>query len=357
MKAGKTLTELAQEIERQSATKRDFLADTRELTLLSASELHITDHEEFGTVPLAHGQIADHLGIPRRFYERLRERHPNLLDTNVNSLFRAEPAQRMVRTLDGKARAFLSNRYRRLDNDELAEAIIPVLGEIPDVEFVSTEITETRLYIKAVAPRIQAEVKTGDIVQAGVLVSNSEVGLGALIIKPLVYRLVCTNGMISDAGTRRYHVGRQIEPDEAASELFRDETLRADDHAFWLKVRDVVRGAVTHARFEALVHRLRISSQSEPMIDPSQGVQELGKRFRLVEDEQTSILRHITLGGDLTQYGAINAVTRASQNVESYDRATELEAVGGSILAMNAGEWRSVAQAASPAVRRFLAAV
>lgn len=37
------------------------------------------------------------------------------------------------------------------------------------------------------------EVRKGDIVQAGVMISNSEVGLGAVSIQPLVYRLVCTN--------------------------------------------------------------------------------------------------------------------------------------------------------------------
>ena len=33
----------------------------------------------------------------------------------------------MVRTLDGKARAFLSDRYHRIDNEQIAEAVLPVL--------------------------------------------------------------------------------------------------------------------------------------------------------------------------------------------------------------------------------------
>jgi hypothetical protein len=48
-------------------------------------------------------------------------------------------------------------------------------------------------------------------------------------------------------------------------------------------------------------------------------------------------------------YGALNAVTRASQDVESYDRATELEAVGYGILTMNAPEWATVARASAAA--------
>lgn len=41
---------------------------------------------------------------------------PELLAQNLNCWFTKEPAQRMLRTLDGTARAYLSNRYRRIDN-------------------------------------------------------------------------------------------------------------------------------------------------------------------------------------------------------------------------------------------------
>ncbi|MBL0089244.1 MAG: hypothetical protein IPP44_22195 [Ideonella sp.] len=38
----------------------------------------------------------------------------------------------MVRTLDGQARAFLSDRYRRLDNYDLCEHVLPMLQRLPD---------------------------------------------------------------------------------------------------------------------------------------------------------------------------------------------------------------------------------
>ena len=50
-------------------------------------------------------------------------------------------------------------------------------------------------YIKVVNPRLTAEVVPGDIVQAGIIISNSETGLGAVCIQPLIYRLVCSNGV------------------------------------------------------------------------------------------------------------------------------------------------------------------
>jgi len=46
---------------------------------------------------------------------------------------------------------------------------------------------------------------------------------------------------------------------------------------------------------------------------------------------------------DLTQWGLANAVTAYSQRVDSYERATELEKIGGTIMTLTDQEWREVA--------------
>ena len=72
---------------------------------------------------------------------------------------------------------------------------LPILGGLPDIRFESYQITESRMYIKAVNPRLQAEVSPGDIVQAGVIISNSEVGLGSVSIQPLIL-LMCDKEVV-----------------------------------------------------------------------------------------------------------------------------------------------------------------
>ena len=44
----------------------------------------------------------------------------------------------------------------------------------------------------------------------------------------------------------------------------------------------------------------------------------------------------------MSLYGLSNAVTRMSQDVESYDRATELESAGWDIATMPAGLWKTI---------------
>ena len=46
MKTGKSITELAQEIQKQAESKRDYIADTRDLVLTETGKLSVGD---FGT--------------------------------------------------------------------------------------------------------------------------------------------------------------------------------------------------------------------------------------------------------------------------------------------------------------------
>ena len=69
MKTGKTLTELAMELERQSETKKDFIASTSSLEMTDTGELALesdTTHE-FLVTDHAHSQIAARLDIPAKY--------------------------------------------------------------------------------------------------------------------------------------------------------------------------------------------------------------------------------------------------------------------------------------------------
>ena len=48
---------------------------------------------------------------------------------------------------------------------------------------------------------------------------------------------------------------------------------------------------------------------------------------------------------DLSIWGLQAAVTRYSQDVDRYDRATELETAGGSIIDLGPGEWKVLVEA------------
>jgi len=349
MREGRSLVNLAAEIERQAVAKRDFVADTRSLSFADGKLMIAAGDggESFEVGDLAHQQIADRLKIPKAYYDRMRSEAPELLASNINEWFGRNPERRMVRTMDNKVRAFLSDRYRVLDNYDLAESVLPILGEM-DAKIVSCEITDQRMYIKVLNERLTADVGVGDMVQAGIVISNSEVGRGSVNVEPLVYRLRCLNGMISpDFSLKKYHVGRAADESiDIAYEIYRDETLQADDRAFMLKVQDTVRSAVDQSKFELVVNRMKEAKNTFIEGDPVKAIEIVANKFGLNGEERGGMLRHLISGGDLSAFGMLNAITRLSQDVESYDRATELERMGGRVLILPKIEWAEIAKAA-----------
>lgn len=349
MKFGKTLTELAQELDRQNKMKRDYLLDTRNL-IMDADEngsmlTMVNDATHTSTMlginDIAHFQIGQALGIPAKYYEKMQTENPALLAENVNAWFNSEPKTRMVRALDGTARAFLSDRYRRIDNYGIAETVIPILQDY-NVTFASQDVTDSRMYIKVVNERITKEVKPGDYVQSGVIVTNSEVGMGTVTIRPLLYRLVCTNGMVvNDAktSTSRRHVGRGNLAGEDYT-LYASDTLLADDQALMLKIRDTIKAAMDEVHFTNLIDNMRAATEVkiETKHIPEM-VEMAAPQFGFTKKEGEGILDHLIRGGDLTLYGFSNAVTRFAQDVKSYDRSTELEEIGYNILTMPNRTW------------------
>lgn len=351
MKTGKTLQELAAELERQQLAKKDLIVSTGVLSMDSRDDGGIAlnvmggqmiQHYDVGEI--AHRQIGQFLKIPATYYDRMRREYPQLLTLNANGWFAKMPqAKRMLRTLDGTARALLSDRYRRIDNFEVASAVLPIISRMEGAGVESCELTDSRMYLKVVNPRVTAEIKKGDIVQAGVLISNSEVGMGSVTVSPLIYRLVCSNGMIAEDGKlRKYHVGRANESREDFS-IYRNETIEADDKAFLMKLEDSVKAAVDQARFAAIVDKLRESTEATFQPQQVQQVVELAsKEYGFTDSESSGILGHLAAGGDLSLYGLANAVTRQAQDVASYDRSTELEATGYRIITMAPSLWRNL---------------
>jgi hypothetical protein len=359
MKQGKTIQELAMELEDQRKTKRDFLVPSRELTLTEAGKLRFdtpnpevpgAEENEFAVTPHCHSQLNDRLKIGKKYYDRLQKEHPDLLAFNVNTLLSRTDDTRMVRTLRGEARAFLSDRFRALDNCDLAEVALPAIRET-DCQIKSCEVTPTRMYIKAVSQRITKEVKVGDPIQQGIVISNSEVGDGALRIESLIYRLICMNGMISGQAVRKAHLGRQNPIEQDMNRYLTDSTRRLDDVAFWAKTKDAISYMLSHDHLSKALEAAQKAADIPVDSPPQATIEVIASGFNLSDGEKDGVLQHLVSGGDLSAWGYVNAVTAMSQAIESYDRATEIERLGGQIVELEAPDWARIEKVAK-GVRR-----
>jgi hypothetical protein len=358
-KQGRTLTELAAEIERRANAKADYIAPVARLEMTEDGALALQNGER-NVVPVndhAHGQIAEYAGIPLAYYRKMQAEAPALLARNVNRWMRDKDTdRRMVRTLDGNVRAFLSDKFRPLENEDLAEAILPAMME-RDLLILSCEVTDRRLYIKAVDRSIEKDVPTGrkmgdgshtffDTLSPAITISNSEVGSGALSIETGTYTRVCTNLAMMGSNMRKYHTGARASVSDEVYALLSDKTKRLTDAATWNQVRDLVTAAFDLAKFDAMLKKLGDAAEQRIEGDVVQVIERVGRKLTLNEGERGSVLKFLIEGGDLTRYGVHSAITRSAQDAVDYDRATELERIGGDIITLEPGQWRELAIAA-----------
>jgi len=374
MNTGTSLANIASELERQREQRKDYIAPQGKVEAVVVDDpegkpdirLDGINGEPFAIRPHAHGQMADVLSIPTRYYKRMQAEQPELLARNINTWLSADPQhKRMIRTLDGEVRAVLSPKYRPLDNFELASAVLPKLQQL-NVQVVSSALTETRMYIKCILPELSDELPKGQTwgnghnaiaaydgnepgkIVAALTISNSEVGAGTLRVEPSVFTTWCTNlAVMKSAAMRKYHVGRGAEASDNW-ELFRDETRMADDRAFFLKVADVTEAAFDRKIFEAAVEKIRLSTLDRiESNDLPAVIETTAKELALPQSSQGSILTFLAQGGDMSRWGLSSAITAASAELADYESSTAFEHAGGELLEISHSKWRKISQAAA----------
>lgn len=302
----------------------------------------LTDHMQ--------GQIATDLGIPKRYFDRMRVDAPSLFEANVRHWMMNEPKARMIRGLTNEGgkpmtgRAWMSDKFRRLDHIEIARKLLPEFDGLGmPVEFHQASVTESKLHIRALFPQLERDVKhVGDTVRWGVCIENSEIGAGSLKLSGFMLTLICTNGMVASKVLNVRHVGKR-----EGEGVLSNETLRADDKAFWLAARDELRALCTQAAFDTVVDKLR-DLDDTPVVSPVTATKVLAKEFGLTEAEEENVMLSLVADPNRIgrgQWGMLNALTAAAKLADGFDRQAEIEAIGWDLANMPAKQWEKVALA------------
>lgn len=352
---------LVERVLRDAAESEDYVADTRNLSLgianlpaireateagsgIPGARYELVNHDmkiRNGILPTGHEQIASKLAIPAKFYGRLQEDHPDLLCDTVNTLLQREPERRMVRTLRGEVRGYLSDRFRRIDHLDVLRVMLPILSEC-GYQFVSGAITDRRLHFRAILPHQRGEIRRGEILQGGLTFSNSEIGYGALNLAPFAHEVKCSNGLMIPWGKmRKTHIGQRLEDDGFLS----DETKALDDEVFLRKIADTIRNFADPVWFNEAIRRM-MDADTLTLDSPIAATQVLAKRFGMTQAEtemvQNTLVRDSVNGSllDLAQ-----AVTRTAQDLE-FERRVEFEMKAGELLYLPVSSQHEITRAA-----------
>ena len=375
MKAGMSLEALLTEVQRQNEVKRDFTTSTENnVRMVECEDLPngvavvmlkdgAAELERFAVSDHAHKQIAARLNIPSRYYLRLLDDHRDLVVHQVNALFEREPASRLFRTLDGTLRAFLSDRYLRLDNNDVLEQTLPAIvkGDL-ETTLLSTNVGENKMHMKVLftgdelAHEVTSRTKDGStrVIRPGFRMSNSETGSGTLSIEGFFYDGYCLNGCVFgkiEAFTfKRTHLGGRL-IEGVDFEVLSDQSRELEDKAIISQVSDVMTALANPEFAEKMVNRLRATTETGDVQSPVGAVDLAVKELDLREDEKESILTTFIEDRDYSQWGLASAITQvANKETVTYERACELENVGANVIDLNQIQWNRFIQAEKVAI-------
>ena len=330
MKTDMTVEQLVSKVNDLSLIKRDYCVDANNLVVHSdcmGSKLCIGD-SSYIMQENAKKQLASLCNIPYSYINRIEGRYPELVDINYNTALQDIRSTRLIRTIGQHARAVLSDKYRRFENEDVLRTLLPMLESYKGLSVVSSSLTDERMYLKVVSAKEEAEVRVGDVIQFGALITNSEVGMGGIAITPFCLRLVCTNGMTLpkyNKSVRHIHLGKRF----STIEEYEASTVDEDD--LFSRVSISLLSALDPLYYMKVIEKMKIAAEIR-VVDYQDSIDKVAKHFGLDEEERLRIIHHYLAEHDTTLYGLVNAVTRSAQDSLTYVRATELEKIGSDIL-------------------------
>jgi hypothetical protein len=370
MKDGMTLHEMATALQATKESKADYVGSTEKLFMNGEGQVEIDGVDgAFDLTNHAERQITSWAKVPATYADRCPK---DLLANNVNHWFRdgidgkGAPA-RMIRTLAAnpylnidhqKIRAFVSEKYRVMDNHDVLEAVFPVLEEHKEkgnLVLDSVNVTERKFYIKAhlegqdeLILRPEHEMGKGHDryfrVRPAIEISNSEIGQGGYNVVPAFYDDGCTNlAVMRTLAAKRMHVG-SAQSDGDLWKMLSDETQKITNEALMLQMADFARTALDHSSetFLDVCNLLREKIGME-VKRPEATMKLVAEQFGFNQDETQGVLGALLDRGDLSVFGLQAAVTQfAQEDAVTYDRSSELEIIGGDIIELPAQNWQRI---------------
>ncbi|RKY33150.1 MAG: hypothetical protein DRP74_00425 [Candidatus Omnitrophota bacterium] len=288
----------------------------------SAAQLRYPD---IGTLEVSNGRIKVHvlredaekglayrLGIPIRYFEKMKTELPDLAIENVNKWLKKFANKRfLIRYEMDEVRAVLTEGYRIVNHLDL----VKLIGKRTMEKFAKAEcfahLDDRYLTINLL---FMDDMIDNDWVP-GVQIMNSETGHGALKIHPRMLRLVCNNGLIYSGEEiqglyRRVHYGK------------------ADNESLWQEIETVFDRAVNSC--ESIVKKVEGLRDIE--VDVEAEINRIGKEYRLTEEQKVRILKCFGEEPERNKFGVIQALTRAAQEEEDFYKQQYLEKVAGKLI-------------------------
>lgn len=278
-------------------------------------------------------QCAGRAGVPGAYLADLAqgpEWQRKLAAGILNEHFhQGSPGSRyLVRSVKGTARGVMSDKYRRLDNRPIVDALAAI-AQLIGAQPYSGTFTDVRVSLKLVIPKVY--VAGGDVVAFGLEWMNSDYAASRNVLRAFFLRMECLNGAKSDNNLAQVHLGRAISDDIELSQ----RTLELDTKATISAMGDVVRSLLLPENIErqvAIVNAAAAKGATHGQLRMMLGKRVTkGEAERIVAAFESNDVVNLPAGD--TMWRASNAVSWiAGQKDVDADRRLELERIAGEFI-------------------------
>jgi hypothetical protein len=275
----------------------------------------------------AFGQLCQKLSTPAPYIRTLPAKL-QIACVNYGLTQKRTPA--LLRMAKGEVRAVLSDRYAAVDDSELLGMVAYCLDSmgLRHEARVRAVATGPHTVLRITLPSDGVPIRVGDVIEHGIDLANSELGLRSVQVTPITYRLICTNGMRSwksEAAVRMRHIG--------------------DPERLHAQLRDAIPVAFAEARGDLELWRRSVDRLVDDALEEIESlrisglgagdVQAVGRELALGRGGEGSFHK-ILKGQSVAVYDVANAITSVAKSRETSARLT-LEEVGHRYLSKRVG--------------------
>lgn len=231
-----------------------------------------------------------------------------------------------LRLIDKRIKGIVGKNYQKFDDHALFWQICEYLkdnGMNYEYEFVNKddEYTRVRFTFDETETSMGMSDEGGldkDIVKGGFEITNSEIGMKSMGINSLVYRQVCTNGMM----------GLASEDDNTAIFHKRGNNFNPFSRKFMLQ--DGMNKAIERSN-----NSIELFHMTKDIIldEPKEEIVKIGKRYNLNKGDVDGIQECWRKERQMNYFGVINSITRRGRDYgRDYRNRSRLEQVANNVL-------------------------
>jgi len=306
------------------ANRIEFLPETQGVILGHPTGTHSTERKWQGIHENALSQLCSKANLPIRYARDLISQFnqkeddgtfwgPELLAHNLNELMKNSQGRHLLRSVDGQVRGFLSDRYKRLDSQQLAEQFVTSMKEVGAIP-IKGNVSDTSFHLRALLPQVYEPIPN-EVMAFGMSWSNSDFGRGANVIEVFAMRLWCTNCAIGQDRMRQVHVGQRFADGHID---YSKKTKELDTKASLSAMRDVIVGGLKEESIHGILKA--IQEAHEENIDAKSVFNSLNKRLnkgtaeRVIETFNSPDIENLPPGN--SRWRMSNALSWVAQDEE-----------------------------------------